>query len=99
MHFTAEVDEESGEIGMSVEWDTSIKVAVEVLFAAAIKHQQIRSAIEMVCEVLEKEAPLTDEERKNRMLQLMFNNMFEDDPNASELLASLLANKQSKGDA
>jgi hypothetical protein len=99
MCFTAEVDDESEEVSMTVEWDTSIKIAVQVLYAAAIKHHQIRSTIEMVCEVLEKEAPLTDEERKNRMLKVMFNSMFEDDPDAQAALQQMMANQQPKGDA
>ena len=86
MHFTAEVDDDKEEVSMSVEWDVSIKIAVEVLFAASMKHEQIRSAIEMVYQVLQTEAPLTDEERKDRMLKFIFNNMFEGDDQGKELL-------------
>jgi hypothetical protein len=99
MHFTAEVNEETGEISMSVEWETNIKVAVEVLFAAAMKHHQIRTAIEMVNTVLQEEAPLTEEESKNQMLMTMFEHMFEDDPEGQAALQNLLAQGKPKGDA
>lgn len=99
MHFTAEVNEESGEIGMSVEWNTSIKIAVEVLFGAAIKHHQIRTVIEMVHHALEQEAPLSDEERKHQMMSVILENMVSEDPEAEKILQKFMANQKPKGDA
>jgi acyl-CoA hydrolase len=99
MHFNAEIDEETEEITMSVEWNTSIKVAVEVLFASAMKHHQIRTAIEMVYTVLQKDAPLTEEESKDQMLKTMFENMFEDDTEGQEILQKIMAQGKSQGDA